>query len=441
MLGRNARRTRGGRIAHVEPGSIGDEIGAEPGDLLVSINGHPLRDMIDYQFYGAEEELTLQILRGGRLHRIQVEREYDESLGLVFAEPLFDGLRQCSNRCPFCFVAQMPRGMRKTLYVRDDDYRLSFLHGSFVTLTNLQEDDWQRIGEQNLSPLYVSVHATDLHVRRALLGNGRAGDIVRQIERLGHMNIRVHTQVVLLPEQNDGPILRQTVLALLEQWPTVQTLAIVPVGLTRYRGNDQRTLKPAEAAAVLDLARELAGTIHGRTGCTWLYPSDEMYLLAGQDVPPAEHYDDRAQSENGVGLVRDLLDDWAYTKNDIKPGLFAGLRVTLVCGELIAPILQSLAGEMSEITGARLTVLPVQNRFFGATVTVSGLLTGADVLAALRSRPAGDMVCLPKAMLDETGERTLDDMSIGSLAESLGVPVEAVSSLGEIVDLLYSLGA
>ncbi len=433
--------TLGGRVAQVDPGSIADEIGIAPGDLLVSINGHPLRDVIDYQFHSAEEELVLHIRRGHRVHRIEVQRDYDEELGLAFTEPLFDGIQECSNRCPFCFVAQMPRGMRRSLYVRDDDYRLSFLHGSYVTLTNLQEDDWQRIGDQHLSPLYVSVHATGLHEHRMMLGNPRASDILRQLDRLGRMNISVHAQVVIVPGMNDGVILEQTVASLLNLWPTVQTLALVPVGVTRNCAPQVRGLTADEATDVLELADAMRSRVAEKIGRTWLYPSDELYLLAGRELPPAEYYDDPAQTENGVGLVRALLDDWCYAQEGVPPGLFKGVSATLVCGTLIAPILTKLAAEASQITGARLMVRPIRNAYFGETVTVSGLLTGADVLAELKTMALSDVVCIPRAMLDEMGERTLDDMTTEAMAQVLGVPVEPVGTMGDVIDLLYGLGA
>ena len=198
-------------IAAVAPETVGDEIGLEPGDRLIAINGHVLRDVIDYRFYSADEDLVLEIARDGERHRLEVERDYDEDLGIEFAEPVFDGMRQCANRCPFCFVRQMPRGMRRSLYVRDDDYRYSFLQGSFVTLTNLSEEDWRRIEEQHLSPLYVSIHATDPDVRRAVLGNPRAQDIVAQLRRLGEADIEVHGQVVVWPGMNDGAVLERTI--------------------------------------------------------------------------------------------------------------------------------------------------------------------------------------------------------------------------------------
>ncbi|HIC94366.1 MAG TPA: DUF512 domain-containing protein, partial [Anaerolineae bacterium] len=225
----------GGIIAAVRAGSVAEELGLRPGDELLSINGHPLRDIIDYRFYGAEEELELVIRRDGQRLVCLVERGYGEELGIEFVEPTFDGVRHCNNRCPFCFVDQLPRGMRRSLYIKDDDYRLSFLFGNFVTLTNLTEADWQRLAEQRLSPLYVSVHATDLALRRRLLGNPSAPDILQQIGRLGELGIQVHAQIVLIPGLNDGEPLARTVADLAALHPTVQSIAVIPVGLTKHR--------------------------------------------------------------------------------------------------------------------------------------------------------------------------------------------------------------
>ncbi|MGI6367252.1 MAG: DUF512 domain-containing protein [Anaerolineae bacterium] len=429
----------GGRVVGVQPGSIAEEIGVEPGDVLLSINERPLRDVIDYQFYGADEEMVLGILRDGSVHRVEVQRDYDEELGFVFAEPLFDGVRQCRNHCPFCFIAQMPRGMRGSLYIRDDDYRLSFLHGAYITLTNLTEDDWYRIGEQHLSPLYVSVHATSVDDRRRLLGNPQADDILPQLERLARLNVQVHAQIVIVPGLNDGAVLEESVRALLRMWPTVRTLALVPVGLTRHCNPALRPMDAEAASAILDLAEGLRPTIRRRTRRTWLFPSDELYLLTGRPVPPAAHYDDPAQIENGVGLVRSLLEDWDAERAELQSGIFCGLHATLVCGTLISPVLQRLAAEAAERSGAQLTVVPVTNRFFGETVTVSGLLTAEDVQAALQGCALGDVLCIPRAMLDQTGEHTLDDVTLEDLAEVLGVPVEPVATMGEVMDVLHGL--
>jgi putative radical SAM enzyme (TIGR03279 family) len=451
-------RSDGGIIARVLPGSIGGEIGLEPGDRLVAINGHPLRDVIDYRYYGADEELLLEVVRDDERHHLEVERDYDEELGLEFTEPVFDGMRQCVNRCPFCFVRQMPPGLRPSLYVRDDDYRYSFLQGSFITLTNLTEADWHRIGEQRLSPLYVSIHATDLAVRRTVLGNPRAPDLVVQLRRLGSMGIVVHGQVVVWPGVNDGAALDRTIEEVGALWPTVRTLAIVPVGLTRYqqrepatpvpqagpkaRPCDVRLVTPNEARDILDRAGRWREALRGRVEGTWLYPSDELYLLAGQRnarhsvVPPASFYDTDAQRENGVGLVRELLDDGRRARRRARPGMLAGRHATLACGTLIAPTLSDMASGLAARTGALLEVVAVPNRLFGETVTVSGLLAGADLVTALAGRDLGERVLVPRAMFEAEGRLTLDDMTVEGLEHHLGVPATPVSLLSEVLEVL-----
>ena len=427
----------GGLVVSVTPGSVGDEIGLEQGDRLVSINGHTLRDIIDYRYHSTEEELTLVVERAGERHTLKVERDYDEDLGLEFAEPVFDGIRLCDNRCPFCFVRQMPRGMRRTLYVRDDDYRYSFLLGNFCTLTNLSDEDWRRIDEQRLSPLYVSIHATDPDVRRQVLGNPDAPDIRDQLSRLRDLRIEVHGQIVLSPGVNDGAVLRQSVEELLGYWPSVRTLALVPVGLTRYHRKDVRAMTPTEAVQVLELADSLDAHLRHTTGRTWLYPSDELFLLAGRSVPPRLFYDDEdAQRENGVGLVREFLDDWARVRVRYS-ARGSGLRhATLVCGTLIAPILEQMAAEASQL-GIRLDCVPVTNQLLGESVTVSGLLAGEDVMGVLRGRQLGQRVFLPRAMFDAEGIVTLDDLTSDEITSRLGAPVELVHNMSEVLDSVH----
>ncbi len=419
---------RGGVIAEVSPGSIAEEIGLEPGDVLEAVNGHPLRDVIDYRYYTAEEEMTLLIRRGGERFTVEIERDYGEELGITFTEIVFDGLRECNNRCPFCFVRQMPPGLRRALYVRDDDYRYSFLLGNFITLTNLTEEDWARLGEQRLSPLYVSIHSSDLALRRRLLGNPSAPDVMAQLRRLGEMGISVHGQIVIVPGLNDGEALQRTIADVAALWPTVQTLALVPVGLTRFHRGGLRPMTRDEARAVLDVARAFWQAHRAAWGCTWLYPSDELFLLAGEPLPPASFYDDPAQKENGVGLVRDLLEDWEAFKQRWRPPKTPH-AVTLVCGTLIAPILDRLAAEFAALSGWSVRLVPVENRFFGETVTVSGLLTAEDVLAALEERDLGEWVALPRAMFGADGSQTLDGAPPAAFAERLGVPVILAETL------------
>jgi len=432
-------KTEGGVISSLLPGGVGDRAGLEPGDVLCAINGHVLRDVIDCRYYGADEALALGVERDGQRYSPEVNRHYGQRLGIEFAQPLFDGMRQCNNHCPFCFIAQMPRGLRSSLYVRDDDYRCSFLLGNFVTLTNLTEQDWHRIGEQHLGPLFVSIHATDLATRRRMLANPKAPDIVDQLRRLGDMGIQIHGQIVIWPGVNDGTILRRSIEDLASLWPTVLTLAIVPVGLTRYHRAGVELLSPDGAADILEMAECYIRRSKRRFGQTWLYPSDEIYLLAGRPVPGSRFYDDDAQRENGVGLVRTLLDDWEETRRALHGNMAFVHRVTLVCGELVGPFLLRMAAEWTAISRTDFKVVPVVNRFFGESVTVSGLLTGRDVTSTLAGCDLGECVFLPRAMFDAEGRLTLDDFTADDIGERLGVPTTLASKMSEVVAALPKL--
>lgn len=427
----------GGIVASVMAGSMGEALGIQPGDVLLSINGHPLRDVLDVQFHAADEELELVVRRGDREHLFQAERDYDLPLGLDFTSPTFDGLRRCHNRCAFCFVAQMPPGLRRSLYVRDDDYRYSVLYGNFITLTNLTDDDWERLAMQRLSPLYVSVQATEPDLRRRLLRRADVPDVLDQIDRLGDLGIEVHTQIVLIPGQNDGPHLSHSVADLAIRYPTVRSIGIVPVGLTRYHQGDCRSYTPGEARAVIAQIEPLQATYRARHGVSLVYLADEWYLLAGIDVPADEVYDDYAQIENGIGLVRQFLEDSEGLRRR-RSKLRAG-SCTLVCGTLIAPVMRQAARTLAEAGGVRVTVAPVVNRLFGGMVTVSGLLGGEDVIAALEGCALGDVVCLPRAMLDDAGERTLDDLTVDDMSGRLHRPVIVADQMSELWDALAEL--
>ncbi|MBN1135217.1 MAG: DUF512 domain-containing protein [Anaerolineae bacterium] len=443
----------GGVIAAVEPGSLGQAMGLTPGDRLLTINDHPLRDVIDVQFYAAEERLELLVDRAGERLLLEAERQYGQDLGLTFTHPTFDvDIRRCANNCDFCFVRQNAPGMRRSLYVKDDDYRYSFLSGSFVTLTNLTDDDWARLDEQRLSPLYVSVHTTAPELRRKLLGRPTAPDVMEQFRQLAELGIEVHTQVVLVPGLNDGEHLARTVADLADLYhEPVASLSIVPVGLTRYHSGSCRPYTPSESRALLDQAEPWRRENRKKRGCTFVYPSDEWYLVAGWEVPPSKEYDRFPQVENGVGMVRLLLDEW----EELKAGQLEILRfaqndravklkpATLVCGTLIGPVLGRIVEEMNALTGSDVRLAAVTNEFFGPVTTVSGLLTGRDVAAALEGQPLGEMVLLPRAMF--TGsygagsappDATLDDMSLAGISDRLGVPAVMVGSLAEALTAL-----
>lgn len=429
-----------GVIESVAPGSVGEELGLRPGDVLLAINGQPVRDVIDVQFYGAEEFLELAVERDGEEWLFEGEREYGEELGLSFVRPTFDvDIRRCANNCDFCFVKQNAPGMRKSLYIKDDDYRYSFLFGHFVTLTNLTDEDWDRLEEQRLSPLYVSVHATDPELRRRFLSRKASPDVLDQLRRLAGLNIEVHTQVVLVPGLNDGEHLERTVRDLegLRGRP-VASVGVVPVGLTRYHPGRCRTYTAAESRALLGQVQPWREANRKRWGSALVYPSDEWYLVAGLEVPPARAYDGFPQVENGVGMVRRLLDEWQALKGNL-PG--RQLRpATLACGTLIAPVLRDIVDELNELAGANWRLVPVVNEFFGPVTTVSGLLTGQDVAAALRRgpEPLGEVALLPRAMF--TGRygggtappgTTLDEMHISDIEAELGVPVRMAGTMAE----------
>jgi len=459
--GRTRQRTHpGGVIEDVERGSPADRLGITPGDILLSINGHHLRDAVDYQFYAADSVLSLELQRpktGEGPRQLRLVKDQGQSLGITFSQPTFTPIRECNNHCPFCFIDQLPGEMRTSLYIRDDDYRYSFLYGNFVTLTNLNKRDWKRLREQHLSPLYVSVHATDVELRRLLLGNPRAPDVLAQLRRLAELGIRTHTQVVVCPGLNDGEALVKTVSDLAELHPDVLSIGVVPVGLTRTPAEilagpgascsrilpsaadlDLRQFTPAEAMEVIRLLRPLQHGFRSSTGRTLAYVSDEFYLLAGAEVPGARFYDRYPQYENGIGMVRDLMDDWSRTRRRLRSrrdtcGLPAS--VTFVSAEMAAPILTPMVAEWSNLVGIESEMLVLENSFFGRRVKVSGLLTGGDVLKA-RSRLRGEVVVLPEVMLDKAGQRLLDNMERSDLEERLDRPVYFAGLMSQVSSLL-----
>jgi putative radical SAM enzyme (TIGR03279 family) len=445
----------GGVVVAVMPGSSAQAAGVRRGDALLKVNGHRVRDVLDVQFYAADEELDLLIHRAGTDLSLHVRRDYGLPLGLDFASPVFDGLYKCRNQCDFCFVSQMPPGMRQTLYVRDDDYRYSVLYGNFITLTRLTPQDWARLKEQRLSPLYVSVHSTEPELRRQILGKRTIPDVLTQIDRLADLGIELHAQIVLVPGVNDGPHLMRTLSDLQDRYPAIQSVGVVPVGLTRYHHGGCRSYRALEVAEIIAQIAPLQQACRDRFGLTWVYLSDEWYLLAGIDVPEAEAYDGYPQVENGIGLVRQFLDDSLSAKALVA----RGMRYTLICGTLIAPVMQRVVDGLSNGDGPQIDVLPVPNQLFGETVTVSGLLAGGDVVAALRAHELGDVVVLPRAMfsertpdrdpaLSEPGGhwiegsvvepdrdgtlRTLDDWTLREMEEAIQRPIQVADRMSEI---------
>jgi len=429
----------GGRVTSLEPGGLGDALGLRVGDRLLRLNGHPLRDVIDLQFYGADEEVNLAVERGGAELELHGCRPYGQGWGVGFDSLLFDGMRTCRNHCLFCFVKGLPAGLRPSLYVRDDDYRLSFLQGNFVTLTNLTDGDWQRLAEQRLSPLYVSVQATAPELRQRLLGGRSIPDVRQQIARLGELGVAVHAQVVVCPGLNDGAALEQTVSDLWQLRDSVESLALVPVGLTAHHPLHLQPVGADAARAVLSLAERWRRRAYREVGRRFVYPSDEFYLLAGRVLPSAVTYDGFPQLANGVGLVRRFLDGWRWQERRLSRSSSPAPAVrsaTLVSGRAFAPFLDAVAHSLASFLGIECGAVAIENRLFGPGVTVAGLLAAEDVLAALEGRELGEIVVLPRSMLDAAGEQTLDGWSVERLARALGRPVATAATPAELVRAL-----
>ncbi len=427
---------KGLTIFAIEQNSIAEELGLEPGDRLLTINGQPVRDIVDYRFLCAAEELLARVVTSrGEEWELEIEKDYEENLGLDFGEYSFGPTRRCHNRCLFCFVDQMAPAMRETLYIKDDDYRLSFWQGNFVSLTNVKDEELQRIILQKLSPLYISVHTTNPELRTRMLNNRHAGKIMDQLRQLVEGGIEMHTQVVLCPGINDGKELARTIQDLASLWPRVHSMAVVPVGVTKYREGlfSLRPFTQEEAWKVIETIEGYQHKFLGQWDYPFVFAADEFYLMAGKPIPPAENYADFPQTENGIGLARLFLDEWEIVEQDLPENLVQPRTVTLVTGQSGSRILKPVAERINQIGGLTVHLEVVPNTFFGETVTVTGLLTGQDIIKALQGKEIGDVLLLPSVMLREGEDVFLDDMTLSQVSERLQVPVEAVESPEDMV--------
>jgi putative radical SAM enzyme (TIGR03279 family) len=407
------------RVSRVLEGSVAEELGIQPGTELLTVNGRELADFLDWEFLSADEELVIEArLPSAEEIIYEVERPEGESLGVELEPPT---VRRCANRCEFCFIEGLPKGLRKNLYVRDDDYRLSFAYGNFATLSNLKERDFQRILEYRLSPLYISVHATPWEARKVLLNNPRVPNIVEQLTRLAEGGIQFHCQMVVVPGLNDGEVLRQSLTDLWNLGDAVISVALVPVGLTQfshlYTG---KSMDVANARAILRTTEEWGTRARDERGTTWVYGSDELYLLAKEPLPEAEFYGDFEQVENGVGavpLLRRRVDDGLADLPRLD-GKRIGVVTGLSMGALMPPLIQKL----TEATGARFEVIPTMNSMFGPTTTCAGLLVGADIRRALADRTDLDFALIPAETMNDN-RIFLDDETFDAVASSLSIPV------------------
>ncbi|MBE9074234.1 TIGR03279 family radical SAM protein [Microcystis sp. LEGE 08355] len=438
---------RPAKITGVIPDSIAAEVGFEIGDALLSINGNRPRDLIDYQFLCADEFLTLEVLDSqGKTHQVKIEKDYHEDLGLEFENALFDGLIQCNNKCPFCFIDQQPEGKRETLYYKDDDYRLSFLYGSYLTLTNLTSKEWQRIEKMHISPLFVSVHATEPDLRIRLLKNPRAGQILDHLKWLQARQLQIHAQVVVCPNINDGIHLERTLLDLVSfhrgDIPCVESIAVVPVGLTRFRPQEDELIPVSQEKAreVIEQVQTLQKQFRQEFGSNVVWLADEWFLIARVDLPPQSHYEDYPQIGNGVGSIRQFIRDFQKTAKKLLPAqITPSRRLIWVVGNAVEQAFQPLVKQLNNLRGLTVELVALNSDYWGQEITVTGLLTGQDILKGLQGKNLGDGVLLPSLMLKHGESVFLDDLTLETVINQLGVPIYPVLGVEELIKTCLTL--
>ncbi|MBZ5553492.1 MAG: DUF512 domain-containing protein [Acidobacteriia bacterium] len=419
--------TPGAKIAEVAEESLAAKAGIKAGEVLLTVNGHNVHDVLDLKFYLSEREhgceLTLKSMDGApRKVRLNSASEGELGIELEEIQTLI-----CKNQCVFCFVFQLPKKARKSLWIKDEDFRLAFLYGNYMTLTNVNEAEMDRIIEQRLSPLYISVHATEPEIREKLIRpfHGVKDELLPRMERLAENGIQMHTQVVLCPGWNDGEHLIRTLDDLLAFYPHVQSVAVVPLGLTDHRERLPRMdpVDPEYARRTIEFMRPLQERFRAKTGSYFAYLGDEFYILAGAPIPSHRHYGDFPLLENGVGMVRKFLDGFSRILGRKPAGALRALRGTIVTGTIFAPILNHSIARFNARFGSELQVVAVENRFFGKGITVAGLLTGSDILAALQGHDCGELVLVPSEAMINDDFLFLDDLRRADLEQSLGIPV------------------
>jgi putative radical SAM enzyme (TIGR03279 family) len=407
-------------ISHVTEGTAAHDAGIVKGDILVSINGNPVSDIIDFMYNSQESVLNLKILRDKKTHSIKIKRK--ESAPLGFELKSFR-TKKCRNKCVFCFVNQLPKGLRKPLYLKDDDYRMSFLYGNYITLTNITAKEKERILSQKLSPLYISVHTTNNELRRKMLGNQKAPDILKEITELTEHKIRLHVQIVLCQGMNDGEELSNTIKDLQKFYPYISSIAVVPVGLTKHKKTGVKPFDKKNAIEVIETVKQFRRRLQKRHGDPLVYLADEFYIKAGAPFPLLRSYGDLPQIENGVGLVPVFL----HCSKKLKiPKKIKPRKVAVITGASFMPYLEEFAKKLNAIEGLSLDIIKVENKFFGPSVTVTGLLTGKDILKTVLGKTKADCLLVPDVVLKEGTDMLLDNVTLRDLEESLGMNVVAI---------------
>lgn len=433
-------KSKGHLIKKIFPGSIAEEFELAPGDRLISINGHEIEDIFDYQFYAEDTYIEILIEKpDGEQWILEVDKEEDEDLGIEFDNGLMDEYRSCHNKCIFCFIDQMPKGMRDTLYFKDDDSRLSFLQGNYVTLTNMSDHDLDRIIQYHLSPINISFQTMNPELRCKMLNNRFAGEALKKVDRLNEAGIEMNGQIVLCKGVNDGEELAFSIREMMRYIPNLQSVSVVPVGLSKYRDG----LFPLEPFTRED-AREVLSTIHyyqnesyQKYGNHFIHASDEWYILAGEELPQEENYDGYLQLENGVGMMRLLLNEFEEAVKELQEKISAGVldfssrEISMATARLAYPFIRDMAARMMEmVPGLMIHVYEITNDFFGEMITVSGLLTGQDLIAQLTGKELGEALYLPQNVLRSGEEVFLDDVTVTEMEKALQVKVDIIKSSG-----------
>ena len=423
-------------ITDVLPRSRAAKAGIRAGDMLVAINQKEIRDVLDYRFYLANREITLSLLRDGVPFEVSIRKQEYDDIGLDFETPLMDKKHSCENKCVFCFIDQLPKGMRKTLYFKDDDSRLSFLHGNYVTLTNMRDRDIDRIIEMHISPVNVSVHTTNPELRIQMMHNKRAGEVLSYLKRLADGGISLCCQIVLCKGLNDGAELDRSLHDLIELYPALESVAIVPAGLTQFRDGlyPLESFSAEECAAIIRQINAYGDWCKKQYGTRLVYPSDEFYIKAGLPLPNEDFYEDYSQIENGVGMLTDMKSSvlWELESAEDYMADFCGPRMVSIATGLAAyeHILSLCKKAEASFPGLSTRVYAIENHFFGKSITVAGLLTGKDLVEQLASKELGDELLIPAVCLRAEGDVLLDDVSPAELSSKLGVPVTPAGSEG-----------
>ena len=420
-------------VKSVEPGSIAEEMGIEAGDKLISINDNTIEDVFDYHYYVNDEEIVLLIEKpDGEEWELEIEKDYEEDLGIVFEQGLMDEYRSCRNKCMFCFIDQMPKGMRETLYFKDDDSRLSFLQGNYITLTNMSDHDVDRIVKYHLEPINISFHTTNPELRCKMLHNRFAGEALKKVDKFYEGGIQMNGQIVLCKGINDGEELERSIRDMSKYLPHLQSVSVVPVGLTKYRDGlyPLESFAKEDAEKVIDTIEKWQKIFYEEYGLHFIHAGDEWYILAEREMPEEERYDGYLQLENGVGMLRLLMNEFEEAYGEIE-GDERQIEVSMATGFLAYPYLKKMIEKLKEkFPNVTVHLYPIRNDFFGEKITVAGLITGQDLIAQLNGQKLGERLLLPCNMLRSGEEVFLDDVTLSEVKDSLQIQVDIVKSSG-----------